>query len=266
MRVVASIAPWLPWIKGLLPHSVLLGGKAAELYYFSILEKPTPALLVKETILGMEKGGKANKAFHEHLLHQGFQRRLSTPGSSQKNAPLYFREDLGHLEIRCPQKGSLRHPYSEGLLAIPDPWVYLLLEDPHLVEMRYLGQKYTVKIPQTGRYILVNGLQMRTPKTASLDTIYRVSQNLVLILYLLVSHEELREEALNDLAQVKPKSLIREFQEILRENGPGSAVWEGAQKSFLGLFPETKAVELTTWYWKFIPALSKVLKEKNDGD
>ncbi len=265
MRLVASIAPWLPWIKGLLPHSVLLGGKAAELYYFSILEKPTPGLLVKETILGMEKGGKAFTAFHEHLLSQGFQRKMVTGPRQPKSIPLYYREDLGFLEIRCPEKSTLKNPYLEGLSAIPNPWVKLLLEDPHVVDLKYMGRKYSVRIPQTGRFILINGLQLKIGKKDNPEHQYHASQCLVLILYLLVLHEELREETLNDLVDLKPPSLIKEFQQNLKDCGPGTAIWEGAQKYFLELFPEVKAVQLTSWYWKFLPALPRVLKEQKTG-
>jgi len=266
LRLVASIAPWLPWIKGMLPHSVLLGGKAAELYYFSILEKPTPGLLIKETIFGMEKGGKTLSAFHEELLHQGFRKKMVTDSLQSKSIPLYHREDLGFLEIRCPEKGPLKNPYTEGLAAIPDPYVKLLLEDPHVVEIKFLEQSYSVRIPQTGRFILVNGLQINVKKKSPIEAQYHASQCLVLILYLLVLHDELREEALNDLLQVKPSALIKEFHQNLKENGPGSAVWEGAQNFFLELFPETKAVQLISWYWKFLPALTKVLREqKSDG-
>jgi len=266
MRLVASIAPWLPWIKSFLPNSVLLGGKAAEIYYFSILEKPTPSLLVKETVIAMEKGGKPFKTFHEQLLSQGFQRKLVSDSRHERSVPLYHREDLGFLEVRCPEKASRKNPYLEGLSAIPDPWVKLLLEDPHVVELKYMGESYSVRIPQTGRFILTNGLQLRVGKKAKLDEQYRASQCLVLILYLLVLHEELREETLNDLLQVKPASLIREFQNNLKENGPGTALWEGAQKFFLELFPEVKSVQITSWYWKFLPALSKVLAEQKLKD
>lgn len=214
----------------------------------------------------MQKGGKSSKAFHEHLLSQGFQRKMVSGSLRSRSVPLYHREDLGFLEIRCPAKASLKNPYLEGLSAIPDPYVKLLLEDPHVVDIKYVGQRYSVRIPQTGRFILVNGLQIGVRKKAGLEAQYHASQCLVLILYLLVSHEELREEALNDLVQVKPASLIRELQQNLKENGPGTAVWEGAQKFFLELFPETKAVELTSWYWKFLPALSKVLREQKTGE
>ena len=127
-----------------------------------------------------------------------------------------------------------------------------------------MSERYSVRIPQTGRFILVNGLQLRTGKKADLETQYHASQCLVLILYLLVLHGELREEALNDLVQVKPASLIREFRDNLKMNGPGAPIWEVAQKFFLELFPETKAVQLTSWYWKFLPALSKVLQEQKN--
>ena len=183
-----------------------------------------------------------------------------------KPIPLYHREDLGFLEFRCPDKGTLKNPYLEGLSAIPDPWVNLLLEDPHVVELKYVGQSYSVRIPQTGRFILVNGLQVRTHKKSTLEAQYHASQCLVLILYLLVLHEELREEALNDLVQVKPSSLIKEFQNNLKENGPGTPIWEGSQKFFLELFPDVKAVQLTSWYWKFLPSLSKVLIEQKSGN
>lgn len=266
MRLVASIAPWLPWIKDLLPHSVLLGGKAAELYYFSILEKPTPSLLVKETIFGMEKGGNAFKHFHGLLLSRGFQRKWVTDSRHAKSIPLYHREDLGFMEVKCPEKANRQKPYSEGLSAIPDPWVKLLLEDPHVVDLKYMGENYSVRIPQTGRFILINGLQLGIRKKSKLEEQYHASQCLVLILYLLVLHEELREEALNDLVQVKPASLIREFQKNLKDNGPGTPLWDGAQKFFLELFPEVKAVQITSWYWKFLPALSKVLKEQKLSD
>ncbi len=265
MRLVASIGPWLPWIKGLLPYSVLLGGKAAELYYFSILEKPAPSLLVKETLFGMEKAGLSAKAFHEHLVHQGFRKQSGWPDLQGEPKPAYYREDLGLLEFRCPEKPTRKRPYTEGLVAAPDPWVGLLLEDPHTVELKYLGQKYSVRIPQTGRFILVNGLRMRTQKKPGPGELYRASGHLILILYLLVLHEELLEETLNDLLEVKPASLIRELHQNLKDHGPGTAVWEGAQNFFLGLFPETKAVRLTSWYWEFLPSLNRVLRDqKND--
>ena len=266
MRLVASIAPWLPWIKGILPHSVLLGGKAAELYYFSILERPTPPLFVKDTVFAVEKGGNPLKAFHQHLLHQGFQRRMFSGPHRDKPIPLYHREDLGFLEFHCPDKGTLKNPYLTGLSAIPDSWAELLLEDPHVVEVKYVGQRYSVRIPQTGRFVLVNGLQINPSKREGLEAQYHASQSLVLILYLLVLHEELREETLNDLVQVRPASLIKEFQSNLKAVGPGSAVWEAAQKFFLELFPDVKGVQLTSWYWKFLPELSKVLEEQKSSD
>ena len=266
MRLVPSIAPWLPWVQSLLPHCVLLGGKAAELYTFSILEKPTPTLLTKETVLGVEKGGNALKAFHEHLITQGFQRRTVSMDYQAKSIPLYYREDLGSLEFRCPEKGKLKNPYFNGLSAVPDPTVKLLLEHPQVVELKYMGKRYSARIPQTGNFILVNGLQIGRDRKDKPEARYKASQRLVLILYLLVLYDELREEALNDLVQVKPSSLIREFQLALRENGPGTAVWEGAQKFFLELFPEVKGVQLTSWYWKFLPELSKVLVEQKSQD
>ena len=264
MRLVPSIGPWLPGLRDLLSEAVLLGGKAAELYYFSILEKPTPALLVRETRFGVEKGGKSMQPLHDSLVKQGFQRRTITTAGPNPPLPLYHREDLGFLEFTCPDRGILKNPYTTGLPAVPDPWVHLLLEDPHEVGIKYLNEDYSVRIPQTGRFILVNGLQLKVGPKAPPERHFRAAQSMVLILYLLVLHEDLREEALNDLLHVRPSSLIREFQQNMKDNGPGTAVWESAQKSFLELFPEAKAVQLTTWYWKFLPALGKVMKEQKE--
>jgi len=266
LRLVASVAPWLPWIEGILPNSVLLGGKAAELYYFSILEKPTPALLARETVFAVAKGGKTHKLYHDRLLKQGFQKRWIDPASGTKTKPVYHREDLGFLEFRCAGYPGRKNPYTEGLVAAPGPWVELLLQDPHVVELKYLGKEYSVQIPQTGRFILVHGLGMKTRKKALPGENYRASQNLVLILYLLLRHPELEEEALNDMVDIQPASLIREFQQNLKDNGPDTPVWEGARKFYLELFPDVKAVQLSSWYWKFLARISNVLKEQKDED
>lgn len=239
----------------------LTGGKAAELYYFSILDKPAPAVLEKEIFLGMAKAGKSSKAFHQHLLNQGFQRRPSGRSAKQER-PAYFREDLGYLEIRCPEKPGRKTPYKEGLGALPDPWMELLLEDPHSVELKYLGESYTVRIPQTGRFILVQGLQTKGRKRTTAEENYQASQCLVRILYLLVRNEELEEETLNDLLEVKPNSLLMEFQKNLREQGPGSPVWEGARKLYSQMFPGTNPGKVDSWYWGFLSKLGKALKER----
>jgi hypothetical protein len=260
MRLVATISPWLPWLQGILPYSVLLGGKAAELYYSSILEKPLPPLLARETVFGMASGGKASKAFHEHLLDQGFQPR-SLACAGKKSRPAYFREDLGYLEFRCPETRNRKSPYREGLLAMPDANAGLLLEDPHEVELKYLGRKYSVRIPQTGRLVLAQGLDLGRPSGAGADGTYRVSQCLTVIFFLLVLNPELQEEALNDLAEVKPASLVQQFRQNLKDHGPGTPSWEAGRRFFLELFPEAKAVELTSWYWKFLNQLGTTFRE-----
>jgi hypothetical protein len=242
-----------------------LGGKAAELYYFSILEKPAPPLLTRQTFFGVGKAGKASRVYHDALLKQGFQKRAFGPALGREPKTTYYREDLGFLEFQSPGKSS-QAPFSRGLLSFPDPWVGLLLEDPHLVELKYLEESYSVWIPQTGRFILVNGLKVRTGSKPSAEESYRASQCLVLILYLLVPHKELEEEALNDLVEVRPASLLRELRQTLKDNGPGTPVWEGAQRFYMDLFPGSKAVQLTSWYWKFIPKLSKALEEQKAGD
>ena len=85
---------------------------------------------MRETILGMDRGGKVYKSFHERLATQGFQRKMVSGSPGKKSIPLYYREDLGFLEVRCPEKVGRKNPYWEGLSAMPDPWVKLLLEDP----------------------------------------------------------------------------------------------------------------------------------------
>jgi len=260
MRLVATISPWLPWLKSILSYSVLLGGKAAELYYSSILEKPLPPLLARETVLGMVGGGKASRGFHEHLLHQGFQPHFLTQGGI-RTRPAYFREDLGYLEFRCPETRNRNKPYREGLLAVPDPNTGLLLEDPHEVELKYLGRKYSVHIPQTGRFVLAQALNLGRFPGAGADGAYQSSQCLTIIFFLLVLNPELEEEALNDLAEVKPASLVRQFRQNLKEHGPGTPAWEAGQRFFLELFPETKAVEITSWYWKFLNKLAATFRE-----
>jgi len=262
MRLVPSIGPWLPWVGGILPYCVLLGGRAAELYFFSILGKPAPNFPEKGTLFGVAKAGPAMAAFHEHLLSQGFKKRLDGSDKRWKGKVGYFREDLGSLEFYFPRDGSRKNPHLSGLSASPDPWVGLLLEDPHVVELQYLKRNYSIKIPQTGRFVLTHGLQIKGGQRASAGRLFEASQHWFLLLSLLPQNEELGEEALNDLSEIRPASLIKELHQNLRENGPGSPAWEGAQKSFLQAFPGIKAVDLIKWYWKFLPAIQKVLGER----
>ena len=81
----------------------------------------------------------------------------------------------------------------------------------------------------------------------------------VYILDLLVENEEFEEEALNDLLEIRPPALVRELRDNLKENGPGSILWESAQRLYLDLYPNVKAVKLTSWHWKFQKKLSKTI-------
>jgi len=264
VRLIPSIGPWLPWIKGILPYSVLLGTSAAELYFFSILGKPSPEFQQKRIFFGVPKAGPSMQAFHEHLLSQGFKRHLEASATGKRIG--YFREDLGLLEFLFPAVAARKKPHLSGLIASPDPWVGSLLENPHRVELRYLKQDYSISIPQTGRFILAHGLQVRGGRNASPQRLFEASRHLLLLLCLLYQNRELFEEALNDLLDVRPASLIKELQGNLKENGPGSPIWENAQKSFLQTFSSTKGVDLFRWYWKLLPALQKVLEDQRvDG-
>ncbi len=262
---MASIAPWLPVLREFLPQTMLLGGKAAELYYFSVLEKPAPPFPARETLFGSETKGKNSQSFHDHLIRQGFQRRSlsSFPGYDSRTG--YYREDLGLLEFRRMGSAS-QGAATRGLSAIADPRLKLLLEDPHEVEVRYLGESYPVRIPQVGRFILAGGLGIKAGKKAPAEELYRASQNWTLLLYLLARQPELEEEALNDLVEVRPPALLREFRQNLKDNGPGTVLWEGAQKFHLDLFPGVRGVQLTSWYWKFLQKLSRVLEEQKIGN
>jgi len=260
LRVYASIGSWLPLLKDFLPSLVVLEEKAVELYHFSLLEKPVSSHRAQDVILGIAKGGKTFQALHDHLLAQGFQRKnrklVGTP-----NSPAYFRGDLGTLQFICPQIKPNQKPTAQGLCAIPDRRVSLLLENPYAVAVPYLGKDYEVWIPQAGRFILDKGLRLSTGRGLDGERIYESSRDLLLMLDLLVSNEELKEEVVNDLHEIRPPSLVKEFIENLKQNGPGSVIWDSTQKLYLERYPGSKIVTLTSWYWKFIPYITRSLEE-----
>jgi hypothetical protein len=82
-----------------------------------------------------------------------------------------------------------------------------------------------------------------------------------MILDLLVSHDELQEEVVNDLAEIKPPGLVREFLENIKQNSPGTVLWDSAQKLYLERHPNVQIVTLTRWYWKFLPYVARCLAE-----
>ncbi len=258
MRVIASIGPWLPLLKDFLPYLVILEEKAVELYHFSLLEKPVASYRSTDVVIGVTKGGKTFQKLHDRLMERGFQRKFRKFGSNP-NMPTYFRGDLGTLKFMCPQIKSNQKPAAQGLCAYPNRRVSLLLENPYAVHVPYLGDKYEVWIPQTGRFILDKGLRLSEGRDLDNERIYESSRDLLLILDLLVSNEVLQEEVINDFQEIRPPGLVWEFMENLKRNGPGTVIWESAQKLYLERYPEAKIVSLTRWYWKFIPYVIRSL-------
>jgi hypothetical protein len=259
LRVTASVASWLPWLKPFLPSMVLLGGNASELYHSSLLGNPIPPLLIKEKIFALEKVGKKSAVIHEHLIKAGFQRKNEKIEASGLVVPVYYREDLGAARFVFPKTRPGQSASSSGLAASPEKGLEILLENPHSVEVKYLDQSYDVYIPQIGRFVLANGLKARAPRKASPSDLYQAAMHFVYIMDLLVEHEEFEEEALNDLLEIRPPALVRELRDNLKENGPGSILWESAQRLYLDLYPNVKAVKLTSWHWKFQKKLSKTI-------
>lgn len=259
MRATATISSWLPWLKPFLPRLVLLEEKAAELYHLSLLGKAFAPSLHAQTVFGTEKAGKSMEQLHLHLLQQGFQKRSLQDTQSFNNGQVYFRGDLGFLRFVIPQVKSRQKPPRVGLAVQPSRKALLLLENPHAVEVKYLGASYEVQIPQVGRFILAEGLELKTESRNNPLDIFESAKSLALIMDLLAQNDDLQKEALNDLAEIRPPALLREFKENLRRHGPGSILWESAQKLFDQNHPGTPRVVLTRWYWKFLPILSKTL-------
>ncbi len=266
MRASASVSPWLPWLKPFLPSMVLLGGNAAELYHSSLLGRPIPPLLIKDTIFGVEKAGKKSAALHEHLIKLGFQKKNEKTEVPEASVPVYRRGDLGTIRFVFPQKKSGQPAASAGLAAAPEKGLEILLENPHSVEVKYLDQSYDVYIPQIGRFVLANGLKVKILKKSDPRDIYRAAMHFIHILDLLVENEDFEEEALNDFLEIRPPALLREFRDNLKENGPGSILWESAQKLYLNLYPNVKAVKLTSWHWKFQKKISKTILDSKTTD
>jgi hypothetical protein len=265
LRVSASVSSWLPWLKDFLPSLVLLEEKASELYHLSLLEKPFSFSWAQETFFGVNNSGKKLYSLHDHLLKQGFRKEKRKVPFCDFSQPVYFREDMGALHFISPQTRPYQKPSSRGLSALPDKRVSLLLENPNSVEVKYLNQCYEVKIPQVGRFILEKGLQLKIGRFLDKNRIYSAAIDLMLILDLMVSNEELQEEAALDLLEVRPPSLIREFLDNLKMNGPGSVIWDSAQKLFLEIHPESKIVSLTSWYWKFLSRIARLLVEQRES-
>ena len=180
--------------------------------------------------------------------------------------PAYSREDLGTVRFYFPQLRAGQKASSSGLAALPDKWVGFLMENPHAVDVPYLGRNFEVWVPQVGRFILQKGLQLGIGRGLDPDKVYEAAHNLLMVLELLVPHAELQEEALNDMAEIRPPGLARDFLSRLKDNGPGGLVWDSAQKLYLQRHPHAKPVVLTKWYWNFIPAAARSFHQARKND
>jgi hypothetical protein len=127
--------------------------------------------------------------------------------------------------------------------------------------VKYLDQIYEVRIPQVGRFVLNHGLKLRLKKKFGPKEIYQAAMQFIFILDLLAGNKELQDEALNDFFEIRPPALIREFRDNLKQNGPGSILWESTQKLYLNLYPAAKIVQLNSWYWEFQKEITKVIKD-----
>jgi len=264
LRVFASISPWLPLLKDHLVSFVVLEEKAAELYHISLLEKPAAAHRPREAVLGIWKDGKSVEPLHNHLIRNGFRKRSLAASDFAGTSRGYFREDMGNIRFVCPQIRPSQKPSSRGLSALPDKRAAFLLESPHSVDVPYLGQNYEVLIPQVGRFILDKGLGLKAGRFLNSEKIYESSQGLLMILDLLVSHSELEEEALDDFLEIRPPALVKEFLQLLKQQGPGSVLWDSAQQLYLERYPGSKIVTLTKWYWDFLKELSRVVEQQKN--
>jgi hypothetical protein len=266
LRVSASISPWLPLLKDFLPTLIVLEEKAAELYHLSLMEKPVSSRWSREAVFGVENGGRSKQKLHDHLLKQGFYRIAKNTNPGQIAYPCYLREDLGIIQFVCPQVRFNQKVPVHGLAAFPDKRFLFLFENPHSVDVSYLGIHYEVLLPQVGRFILDKGLQLSTGRFLNPIKIYESAQNLLIILDLLVTHDELQEEALNDFLEIRPPGLVQDFLRLLKENGPGSVIWDSAQKLYLERYSESRIVTLTKWYWKFLPSAARFLEKQKNSE
>lgn len=265
LRHVASAAPWLPTLQPFLPRLVLLEGKAAELYHLSVFERPIPTLLVRETLFAVDRTTTSCRELHDHLLAQGFTRKTVPSPLEGKEVLGYHRGDLGEVLFLTPPGKVRRGVTKDGLAALVDPHVGPTLEEPHPVEVSYLGKTFEVNIPSPGRFLLFSGSKVKLGKRVTARDMYTASRHFVLLMDLFVGSPEMREEALGELLEVKPHSLVKELRDNLKAQGPGAAVWESAEKLYRELNPALKGVELESWYWDFMKSVSKVLLDQKSG-
>lgn len=265
LRAHATVSPWLPLLEPHLGDLVLLGGRAFELYHLAMMERRAPSHPEAWTFWGVEKSGSYPPGLAEHLLGQGFRKR--TPDAPNAfPGPAFYRADLGWTQFLCPKNRGHQKPSARGIGAVPEAYVHLELEEPHPVEVTYLGKPYSLKIPSAGRFTLAHALRLpSTDKTPS-EGLYAAARSLGWLLELLARNKDLEEEALGDLLEVRPPSLLREFQDRLKLHGPGSTLWSSALGLLDPAASEVKPVALESWYWKFLPKLAKLEEERRRPD
>jgi hypothetical protein len=256
----SAIASWLPVFHEFLPKLVLLGGKTIGLYPRALMEKPTQDFFLSETIWGIPHPDTTAHLLESHLIRSGFQKRkLQSRGFFPfEIASGYFREDLGEVGFLVP----ISTPQSRfaPLKAVKSKRYEFLWKETNCVDVSYLNQNYEVNIPVVGRLVLALGLQMQTGRTLRFK-IDNASEAIFLTLCLLIHHDELLEEALIDLSEIRPLSLLRELKMTWKQHAPGDIAWTLALKKYLSIFKEIKPVEIHTWYWKFLSQLNRNLVE-----
>ena len=149
---------------------------------------------------------------------------------------------------------------------MPEPFVHLELEDPHPVEVPYLGRPFAVKIPAAGRFALAHILRLPTGEKTPSEGLYSAARSLGWVLELLAQNEELEEEALGELLEVRPPVLLRDFRDRLKQHGPGSTLWSSAVRLLESAGSAVRPVILETWYWKFLPKIAKLEVERRRPD
>jgi len=264
LRAHATVSPWLPLLEPFLDDLVLLGGKASELYHLALMERRAPSHPEAWTFFGVERGGAHPAGLSEHLAAQGFRKR-STDAPGALPGPAFHRADLGWIQFMCPKIRGHQKPSARGLGAVPEPYVHLELEEPHPVEVTYLGKPYSVRIPAAGRFALAQALRIPPGERTPPQALYGAARSLGWLLELLARNQELEEEALGELLEVRPPALLREFRDRLRHHGPGSALWSSALRLLESSGSGVKPVALETWYWKFLPKLSKLEEERKSA-
>ncbi len=255
----------MPYLEEYLNNLILLEDGASELFRLSLLGEKFISSPLAEPIWGYKNVNHPFKAFHDHLLKRGLKKARNPNVYGIKVDCVYYREDLGKILFvisRSHKNGDIDSKIVKGGIKNK---VSFLSQNPHSVEVKYLDRHFDVNVPQVGRYILEKGLRLKENQIIKPGLIFWLARDLTNIMELMICHRELQDEALMDMSEIRPPSLINQFLANLKSNGPGSVVWESAQKLFLENHPKEKIVLVTGWYWKFLTQVSQLLREKTNG-